>query len=142
MATKQGKATGCVGGCFSMMFGLVVVLGLMAWGGFSVLGWIVNEVKNAPPLPPWNERDDSIYARYTAEEAVRKLLKSPSTAKFPGAFNAQGHVTKAPGEQVYRVRSWVEAQNSFGVTLRYDYRAEIEQFDKDRWRVNSVEIVE
>lgn len=64
-------------------------------------------------------------ARHTDSEAfscakaiVKSMLKSPSTAKFCWITDAT--VTHL-GNGEYKVTGWIEAQNSFGATLRQDF---------------------
>ncbi|MEM0943635.1 MAG: hypothetical protein AAGI70_06760, partial [Pseudomonadota bacterium] len=51
---------------------------------------------------------------------VRSELKSPRSASFPW----QGK-SEAIGECVFRVVSYVEAENSFGATIRTYYEAKL-----------------
>jgi hypothetical protein len=52
-----------------------------------------------------------------AEEFVKKGLKSPASAKFPGANEKIEHIEYL-GDSRYQVKSWVESQNSFGASLQ------------------------
>lgn len=62
---------------------------------------------------------------YSAEEIVKQNLKSPSTADFPNWYGGNWSVTRK--DNVVTVKSYVDAQNSFGTMLRskfavqYDY---------------------
>jgi hypothetical protein len=48
--------------------------------------------------------------------AIRQQLKAPATAKFPGFFSDDEHVSKSGCTTT--VSSWVDAQNSFGAKPR------------------------
>jgi nucleoside diphosphate kinase len=69
---------------------------------------------------PHSQHDARVFARYYVEAQ----LKSPSTAKF-----AHGTVKKK-SENTYHVKGHVDAQNSFGGTIRNDYEMDIE-FSED-----------
>jgi len=63
---------------------------------------------------------------FWAQRAVKQKLKSPATAKFPGEIlhRDEYQVQKLP-DDVWRVRSWVDAQNSFGALIRSRWTAEL-----------------
>ena len=69
-------------------------------------------------------RDNSILAYNLAEECVKQRLKSPSTAEFAGLFEMKDHVTKI-GPDKYKIRSYVDAQNSFGAVIRNQWSCTI-----------------
>lgn len=66
-------------------------------------------------------------------DATKAKLKSPSTARFPG-----GERVEQTGK-VWRVFGQVDAQNSFGATLRIDYRC-VANRDGDGWSVYSIDV--
>ena len=59
-------------------------------------------------------------ARTMAQIFVERRLKSPSTAEFPGGMREVHHVHVGGCE--HTIGSWVDAQNSFGATIRTHYR--------------------
>ncbi len=65
-------------------------------------------------------------AVWCAQERVKKMLKAPSTAKFPSRAES---LVEQIDEQTYQVRSYVDAQNSFGAMLRTRYMCTVE-FDE------------
>lgn len=79
-------------------------------------------------------RDDEVGARQVAEEAVRLSLKSPSSADFHGAprYRQNGCRWIVSGE--------LDAQNSFGATLRSTYRVELLRTGKSDWVPLSVRV--
>ena len=93
------------------------------------------------PKKDWREIDNSTMAYITMEDFVTQRLKSPKSAEFPGVFDGRGDHVKYLGNQKYRIISYVDAQNSFGATIRNNFVGEIEQVDKNRWRLISLEIV-
>ena len=59
-----------------------------------------------------------------AEGFVEKMLKSPSTAEFPGVIEKDKHITDL-GEGKYKINSWVDSQNGFGATIRTNFSCTI-----------------
>lgn len=60
-----------------------------------------------------------------AEMTVKKALKAPSTAKFPGWLNWSDWEVWRNKDAVW-LKSWVDAQNSFGAMIRSNF---VMQFD-------------
>lgn len=70
------------------------------------------------------DNDTLVKCWIVAEDEIRNQLKSPSGAKFPFASNSEDvTILESVGGDVkrYSVISWVEAENSFGATLRSDF---------------------
>ena len=61
-----------------------------------------------------------VAAYVMSQSYIRSQLKSPSTAKFPYVTKVQ---SKAVGDCMFRINAYVDAQNSFGATLRTRYTA-------------------
>jgi len=61
--------------------------------------------------------------RYKAESKslIKKLLKSPDSAKFPGFLDSEGWRVWQEKETVY-VQSYVDATNSFNAKIRSDFQ--------------------
>ncbi|MBE6912864.1 MAG: hypothetical protein E7473_10100 [Ruminococcaceae bacterium] len=83
-------------------------------------------------LAPSEERDTKSYdVLVIAEKEVKSKLKSPSTAEF-SAYNE----TKITNDgDVWVVEGWVDAQNSFGATLRSEYTVRIVFDGDERYKV-------
>lgn len=65
--------------------------------------------------------DDYKLALFTlAKEEVRNQLKSPSTAVFPDSYTGSDVVYSRDGT-TYGMISWVEAENSYGATVRENF---------------------
>ena len=92
---------------------LVASLILVSWCGFCVL---VTEPLEWPG-------PDGIEGGIVCAEHARAQLKSPSTADFPWPVEAilVGSQDQPLAEQVWVVLSYVNAQNTFGATIRTDY---------------------
>lgn len=54
-----------------------------------------------------------------AKEEIKRRLKSPSTANYQNYENAS--ILYDEKDEAFVVKMWVEAQNSFGATIRSDY---------------------
>ncbi len=62
--------------------------------------------------------DEKSDVQYASQEAIKSILKSPSTAKFP-SIN-EWNIWKTPDEIV--AQSYVDSQNSFGAELRSEFQ--------------------
>lgn len=71
--------------------------------------------------------DDEDYwlARTAAQDLVKEKLKSPSTAKFPSTVFSSAYTVKWSGTK-WKVSGYVDAQNSFGATIREYWTATFE----------------
>lgn len=79
--------------------------------------------------------DEKGYAVAVAQKEVEKRLKSPSSAKFPKNFD-EYNITK--DENTYTVKSYVEADNSFGAKLKVSYVVQFTMKGKETYIVDSV----
>lgn len=118
---------------FAITFALlivVVVLGLMHEG---------EPPAKAKPAPEktetWMEKEVPLTAYHRLEEYVRRQLKVPSSAEFPGVFDGKASHVKALAKQNYRIASWVDAQNEFGAKVRHHWVGDIRQVAKDKWQL-------
>lgn len=71
-----------------------------------------------------NDDADRIEAYNHAKNFVKDKLKSPSSARFPGTMEKDGHIEYI-GDQTYKIKSWVEGPNSFGVFIRKHFSCTI-----------------
>jgi len=98
--------------------------------GLIVLGIISNTTKEKPD-------DLSIYSM--AQTYVERYLKSPSTANFPTLSNVDIAVDKKKG--LYRVKSYVDAQNSFSARIRSSFMVLMEYNPTDEsWSLIDIQI--
>ncbi len=108
----KDRTTRVVGAC-SCLFVLACVVFVLA-GIFSASG----------------RGDDRREAWHYATVYVRNSLKSPSSADFCSSSEA----SVAPvGLGQYRVRGWVDAQNSFGAKLRSDFSCVVYKDASGEW---------
>ncbi|SEI10114.1 hypothetical protein [Paracoccus alkenifer] len=92
-----------------------------------VLGGALSDADNETGARATAERKDrcggdDLMALQMSTHFVKKRLRSPSTAKFPGA-SAQGVTVVEMGDCRFQVVSYVDAQNGFGATIRSRYSA-------------------
>jgi hypothetical protein len=80
----------------------------------------------------WEKGDANIEAYVMSQDFVSSRLVSPSTAKFP--LNASESTTRIEGQQ-YRIKAYVDSQNAFGGTLRTNFTAVVEQYEKGKWKL-------
>lgn len=121
-------------GCLILMVALAVLLaaGLLALDQWS---------RSQPP-DAWKGRDASVDAWRMMEKFVAKQLKAPGSATFPEVSYAtryRDHVTREGASQRYRVKGWVDAQNSFGAMMRTTFSGEVEQVADGQWRLLTLE---
>jgi hypothetical protein len=79
------------------------------------------------------QRNMSISACVRANRAVMERLEAPSTAVFPDCWRYDIRVKDA--ENDYYVRGYVDAQNSFGATLRSNFVVKLRAIADDEWQV-------
>lgn len=85
-------------------------------------------------------QDQGKAAYYTAREAVRKMLKSPSTAAFgsPGVDDGVGWFQESDG--VWRVSGWVDSHNSFGAMIRTTWSARMRKKDDENFSLLKIRV--
>lgn len=106
---------------------------------FMGVSWISSW--EAPESQPWDQTDNWSMAYIQMESFVEDRLVSPSTAEFPGVFDGKkDHVTK--NGTTYTIRSYVDAQNRMGGTVRMYFEGVIEQVDESTWRLKSLKLDE
>lgn len=89
------------------------------------VGGCVYLVQNGPVAPSKVDAsgDNRSLAIVNAQSHIKSLLKAPRSAKWPGMFDVadlRNHATKMR-DGTYVVRSFVDAQNSFGAMIRTWY---------------------
>jgi hypothetical protein len=134
-------------GSFCAFTGIIVVLGFCA---------------SSPTLIPGNDSADSAAASSTTAEqdtcksdpdkgysmlayntmarVVKKRLRAPSTAEFPGLWTKKDHV-QYRGDGVYEINSWVSAENGFGGKVRTRFNGKIQR-DRGDWSLVSLQVNE
>lgn len=96
----------------------------------------------APPkmaVESWKEKESPLLAYHAMQPHVMMRLKDPSSAKFPGLMDGKISHVKALAKQNYRIDSWVESKNGFGMTVRTRWVGDICQIDKGKWQLKKLE---
>lgn len=71
-------------------------------------------------------------------QAVKKLLVSPRSAKFP--FLGMGHIYKVqPDGKTAAVSAHVDSQNQFGAMIRTQFKCHMHYLGEGKWVVKNVE---
>lgn len=79
-------------------------------------------------------------ACFISQKFVKQNLKAPSTAEFP--MWTEENCKATPNGDVWKVRSYVDAQNGFGAMIRSDYGVEMRYHpDADNWTLLDILIV-
>lgn len=79
------------------------------------------------------------HVRFYCEEAVKARLKSPSSATFSSQFETE--ISEVAAGQTYRVRGFVDAQNSFGAKIRGRYICTVSTYKSGNDRTYVVDSV-
>jgi hypothetical protein len=82
---------------------------------------------------------DEISAYVMCQDFVEDRLKAPSSADFPQLSDWTAAKT---GPDQWRIRSYVDAENSFGATIRSHFVCEVRYVGNDRWRLVNLEFEE
>lgn len=84
-----------------------------------------------------NSKDDFDHDKFdafvVAKKVVEDKLKSPSTAKFCDTRDA----TISLSDNTWTVNGWVDAQNSFGATIRNTFTVKITFTNSNRYSVET-----
>lgn len=111
------------------VFGPLIALAIL-WPAYSIYRFNhpkaarASESEGATGSPP---SDRSAMAVVQCQNYVRDRIRSPSTADFPWL----DHAVVPRGNETYMVKSYVDAQNGFGATIRNDYICEIRYIGGD-----------
>ena len=95
------------------------------------------EAEATAPAEPGSETDAFIMSRRFVEDR----LKAPRTARFPHSFDDQVHI-ESLGKGRWRVRAFVDAENSFGGEVRTPYKCVLRTTDGETWYPEVVELYE
>ena len=128
------KKTGCVaGGCAIMLvvFGVVFVMSLC-----SMQTSVPTSSKPTPPQAPTGSQ-----AHIICQNFVKTRLKAPSTADF-AMFD---YAAQALPNRAFRVKSYVDSQNSFGAQIRTNYTCQVRYkagnwADSNNWELENLQI--
>ncbi len=129
--------------CIVLLPGLLYVLFIPRATDDSGDRWGASSSDSTRTIGSTSER--KIDAWVMAQQVVRDRLKSPSSASFGsmfGDYQNPEQVVSDLGGGKYCVRAWVEAQNSFGATVRTQFVCDLERASTGSWRSTSLQMAE
>lgn len=107
---------------------LLIGLGIYAVFSTGTSIFIEDAQSSKTPTPVvqtfGNNNADKFTAYSYAEECVENNIKSPNSAKYPGITEKINHITYIK-ENHFKITSWVDSKNSFGVMIRSNFVCEI-----------------
>ncbi len=77
-------------------------------------------------------------AYYMCQDFIEKRLAAPATAKWPSSSEINIATLTGTGRESYRVRGYVDSQNSFGALLRTNYVCDVSFMGKDNWHLENL----
>ena len=110
---------------------------ILIFSGIFLLMFLFGNNKQDKGKKPTSPHVSTRLAYNMSKDFVRKNLKSPSTAKFPGLFESEDHV-KYIGSGKYKIISWVDSQNSFGATIRTKYSCTMIDKGNNTWGIEDL----
>ena len=126
MDTKEDiKATKSACGCIIVIIVLVF--------GVSGIFFLFSGGEKAKP--------DEIEAYVMAQEFVKRQLKAPATADFPSAIG-QGVTITTVNDTTFLISAYVDAQNTFGATLRMQFDCMVVYVGNDNWQCLNLNLEE
>lgn len=78
------------------------------------------------------DKADELDAFYMSQVFVKRMLVSPSSAKFPWFDES---MVMQVGEDTWVINSYVDSQNKFGAMLRTNYIVKIKYLGNKRWEL-------
>ena len=118
---------------------LIAMCLLLCWVILKGLSPVLKEIANTPPGSS-SAYPTKLDVWVMAQQFVEKKLKSPSTASYGhilrGEHQDPDSVVTALGGGKYRVRGWVDSQNSFGAEIRTNFTCELEHRGGKSWRAS------
>ncbi|EPG5527376.1 hypothetical protein [Pseudomonas aeruginosa] len=139
--SMQAHALGGEGKIASALIVLLVLL-CMPWGWYFIS---YNSAENVSKRNIQAERAacmNSTMAFVMSQGFVRQRMKSPETADFPMITSPGVRVEYLPKEEgcKHAVLAYVDAQNSFGGTVRNRYFVIMERVKDNVWRAHDLKI--
>jgi hypothetical protein len=113
---------------------LALFIGVCTWAGLKL-----QQPSPSRPAPAAAPTHDAASAWTMCQSFVEDRLKAPRTAKWPWGYT--NYVTHLGGGR-YRIKAYVDSQNSFGALLRTHFTAEVRWTGGSNWRLESLELQE
>lgn len=108
------------------------LIGIAALSGLAVWSATGDNKKRAEPTC------DKAMAFVMSQGFIEKRLKAPASASFPW-MSAEGVAIRDLGDCEFRVRAYVDAQNSFGANIRTWYSMNLRyQKSDETWHASNI----
>lgn len=136
--TQKKSGSGCSGclGVIVIGFLAIILIGLLSPKAPPKTPEQIAQEKKSQDDQACNS--DNTMAFVMAKEFVEKVLKAPTTASFPwGTSDSQ--ITNI-GDCTYLVRSYVDAENSFGAKIRTKYTVKVKYIGNDKWSALDIKL--
>lgn len=121
-------------------FGGIFTVAILVGGVYSVLSWCLREPTHRAPTVFGGQVAYSACVQFVTDS-----LETPATAIFPGRFASATRIEDLSDSgpkyvpHVYRVASYVDAQNKFGATIRTRFSCTASWSAKEgRWSLLSL----
>ena len=115
----------------------LLVIGFALYAAIAVVGGLLSP--DSGYQASGGNSPDRTDACFMSQKFVREELKAPSTAEFPDWTESNCQATQSGN--TWTVRSFVDAENSFGAQIRSDYTAEMTyNASRDSWTLNNLTI--
>lgn len=104
----------------------------------------IGSTKSAAKEEKVTDSDDLTVCWLLSKDEVKQQLKSPSSAKFPFSY-ADEDVMITKSGNTYTVKSWVDAENSFGAKIRCNFDVKLEKIGSGKnakWSISSCVVEE
>jgi hypothetical protein len=127
---NPGKKNSCMGGCL-----ILFVISLIGGVASSTCGGNLDSDSSEPVEKVYH---DKLTAWVMTKEFVEKRLKSPSSADW--GWQSYSDRVSHLGDGRYKVKAWVDSQNSFGAQIRTNFVAIVSWQGGDSWRLESLDL--
>ena len=97
----------------------------------AVVAWVA--------LGDHSSEPSGLEAYVASQNFVKQKLKAPATAKFP-VYDKSMVVTN--DNKRFKVESYVDAQNSFGASVRTKYVCIVTHIEGNEWQLESVQLLD
>ena len=128
-APDKKKTSDLAGGIGCLLF-ILILIAMISGGDCGGPSGSSSSSRSAPPPP----QHDEVTAWTMCQSFVEARLKAPRSAKWPWGFT--DYVTHL-GEGRYRIKAYVDSQNSFGAMMRTHFTAVVAWKGGDSWELES-----
>jgi hypothetical protein len=80
---------------------------------------------------------DALSAWVMCQQFIEERLKAPKSADFPAGYD---RFTTDLGDGRYRVKAYVDAQNSFGAEIRTNFECTVRYSGNQKWTLEDLKM--